>query len=370
MKYKKIFALIISLVLIWSVSIIGFAAKEATVYVSDVNANPGEAVFIPVQIKNNPGIMGFRITIAYDSKFLVPRAVTKGSVTECGMFESSIGSSENSSIDIVWNNTEEIKKDGTLAVIGFTCLGKAKGQINIELSYTQKDTFNEKYEDVVFECKGGIIDFSGETITNERTDKREVTPEDIVLAVETVQGDPQITPTKAVMDSVNSLLSQITGNPEPYFSSPEEITDSYTEALKESFVKDVLNTVDAVKVQEIIQQALDLTGADSIDSVPEEMRVDFINNVESNLKKELPDVKELSDYIPYNYEIPIISYLFDESKIESQINGSPLEKELSLNSNNFVFLIIGVGIALVVLAFALLIKKKGNRKISNKERKN
>ena len=370
MKYKKIFALIISLVLIWSISITGFAAKEATVYASDVNAKPGEAVFIPIQVKNNPGIMGFRITVCYDSKVLIPRAVTKGLVTECGMFESSIGSSENSSIDIVWNNTEEIKKDGTLAVIGFSCLGKAKGQINIELSYTQKDTFNEKYEDVVFECKGGIIDFSGETITNERTDKREVTPEDIVLAVETVQGDPQITPTKAVMDSVNSLLSQITGNPEPYFSSPEEIAPAYIESAKETFIKDVLNTVEPERVATIIQNAIELTGADSIESIPEDRKVDFVNNVESGLKEELPDVKDLSDYISQDDEVIAVSGLLEKANEETAKSNSPLAKFLGFFSQNpSLWIICIAGAIIILLLIALVVHGKSRRKKHSNKKK-
>ncbi|MCR5150028.1 MAG: hypothetical protein K6B52_02235 [Clostridiales bacterium] len=366
MKYKKIFALIISLVLVWGVSITTFAAKEATVYISDVNADPGGAIFIPIQIKNNPGIMGFRVTVGYDAKSLIPRAVTRGSVTEIGSFENSVGSSEDTSIDIVWNNTEEVKKDGTLAVVGFTCLSKAKDKINIELSYTQKDTFNEKYEDVVFDCKGGMIDFSGEAVTNERTDKREVTSEDIVLAVEAVQGDPQITPTKAVMDSVNSLLSQITGDPESYFSSPDEITPAYIESTKESFIKDTVNKVEPERVAEIIQNALELTGADSVGSIPEDRKVDFVNNVESGLKEELPDVKELSDYISRDDEVIVLSGLLEEANEEIAKSNSPLAKISGSFSRYRVFWIICVaGVIIILVLIFLIIHGKSRRKNKN-----
>lgn len=373
MKYKKIFALIVSLVLIWIFSAVGFASKSPTVYISDFNAKPGDAVFIPIQIKDNPGIMGFRITLKYDPKILTPRAVSKGTVTQAGMFEDSVSSSDKGSFDIVWNNVKEIKDDGTLAVAGFTCSGKAADQTEIEISYSQDDTFNEKYENVVFECKNGLIDFTGTAAESERTDKREVTPEDIVIAVETVQGDPQITPTNAVMESVNSLLSQITGNPEPYFSSPDEITASYTQAVKETFVKDVLNTVDETKVAEVIQNALSLTGADSVENVPEDMRVDFINNIETGLKKEMPDIKELSDYISQEDEIPAIAQLLEGANEEIEKSNSAIGKITASASRNPAIwaACIAGGVILIAMIILLIIKsaKKKATKANNKGKK-
>lgn len=314
MKYKKTLAFVVVLVLVLNLAVYSFATGNPTVFASDVNAAAGKVIFIPIQIKGNSGLMGFKITVLFDSDILIPRTVSRGSVTEQGMFENSIDTGEKTSFDIVWNNTSEIKEDGTLAVIGFTCSDKATGQTELKIGYSPEDTFNEKYENAALECKNGMIDFSGEIRTDERADRREVTPEDIVLAVETVQGDPQIKPTPAVMEAINSLLSQITGNPENYFTSPDEITGSYTEALKETFVEDVLGTVGEEKVLEIIQSALDLTGADSVESIQEDKQIDFINNVETAIKEELPDAKELSDYIPADDEKAIISGLFEEAK--------------------------------------------------------
>lgn len=369
MKHKKLISLIISLALLWITSVVGFSAKSPIVFVSDVNANAGEAIFIPVQINNNPGIMGFRITVTYDSKILTPRAVTRGTVTQNGMFEDSIGSNEDASIDIVWNNTKEVKEDGTLAVVGFSCSEKAKEQTEIQISFTQEDTFNEKYEDVLFECRNGVIDFTGGAETSERTDKRDVAPKDIVLAVETVQGDPQITPTAAVMESVNSVLSQITGNPEPYFNSPDEITVSYNDAVKETFAKDVLQVVEAEKVAEIVQQALDLTGAGSIEEIPEDMRIDFINNVEYALKEEIPNIKKLSDYISQEKEMSAIITLYKDAQKEIEKSNSPVAKlSDSISKRPIMWITCIAGAIILIVAVILLIiklKKKKRTKTNN-----
>lgn len=369
MRYKKIFALIVSLVLIWIFSAVGFASKSPTVYISDVNAKPGDALFIPIQIKDNPGIMGFRVTLKYDPNVLTPRAVSKGTVTQAGMFEDSVGASDKGNFDIVWNNTKEIKDDGTLAVAGFTCSGKAADQTEIEIGYSQDDTFNEKYENVVFECKNGLIDFTGAATESERTDKREVTYEDIVLAVETVQGDPQITPTKAVMDSVNSLLSQMTGDPEPYFNSPEEITPAYIESAKETFIKDIVSKVEPEKVVEIIQNALVLSGADSIESIPDDRKVDFVNNVESGLKEELPDVKDLSDYISQDDEVIAVSDLLEKANEEIAKSNSPIAKISGLFSQHQALWIISIAVVIIILILiALIVYSKSRRKKYSKKK--
>ena len=363
MKYKKILSLIISLVLILIISVNGFAVKTATVYAGDINALPGDAIFIPIQIKDNPGLMGFKITVSFDSKVLTPRVVSRGTVTEKGMFENSVGAGEESSFDIVWNNTSETKMNGTIAVVSFNCSSKAENSTEIALGFSQENTFNEKYEDVPLTCENFNLVFDGSAETSERTDKREVSPEDIVLAVEAVQGDPQITPTAAVMESVNSVLSQITGNPEPYFNSPDEITVSYNDAVKETFAKDVLQVVEAEKVAEIVQNALNLTGAGLIDEIPEDMRSDFINNVESALKEEKSDVKELSDYISQEDEILAINNLFEDAQKEIEKNNSPVAKitdSISKKPTMWTASIVGaiITIAVVILLIIKLAKKK------------
>lgn len=339
------------------------AAPKAEVYIENTSAKSGSVIFVPLYIKNNPGLMGFRITVRYDVEVLSPRAASRGTVTESGMFEDSVGSSEDASIDVLWNNTKEIKKDGTLAILGFDCSAKATEKTKLEISFSQEDTFNEKYENIVLDCKSATIDFSGEAETSTRKDKREVTDEDIVLAVETVQGDPQIPPTHAVMESVNSLLSHLTGDADPYFNSPDEISESYKEAVKETFVQDVLDAVEVSKVQEIVQNALDRTGATSIETIPEEKQIDFINEVESALREEAPDLKKLSGYIAQEEEMTAIGQLVKEAGKEAEKNDSAIaEISASVSKHPTVWIVcIAGGVPLCILIAMLLYKKIKNK---------
>lgn len=338
------------------------AAAKAEVYIENTSARSGSVLFVPLYIKNNPGLMGFRITVRYDDEVLSPRAAVRGTVTESGMFEDSVGSSEDASIDVLWNNTTEIKKDGTLAILGFDCSAKATEQTKLEISFSQEDTFNEKYENVVFDCKNAVIDFGGETKTSTRKDKREVTDEDIVLAVETVQGDPQIPPTHAVMESVNSLLSQLTGDPEPYFDTPDEIQGSYKEAVQETFVQDALDAVEAAKALEIVQNALDRTGAPSIDTIPEDMRIDFINEVEAGLREEAPDLKELSDFVSQEDEMPVIAQLFETAGKELEKSDSAMEKvSEAISEKPTVWIVCIAGGMLLVILIIIVLKRKLNK---------
>ena len=371
MKYKKLSAVVIALVLIWLISIPVLAAQEPVVYAGTVSVEPGEAVFIPIQIKDNPGLMGFRLTLSYDPAVLAPRAVTRGSVTQTGSLEDSIGTATEPSFDVVWHDTAQTEKNGALAIVGFTCFDKAKDNTEIKVSYTQADTFNEQYEDVVLRCENIVIDFTGKTETADRTDRREVTSEDIVLAVETVQGDPQIRPTAAVMESGNALLSQFTGDPTPYFTSPDEITGSYADAVTETFVNDVLAAVEVSKVQQIVQNALGLVGAASVETVSEDRRVDFIRQVEADLKTEAGDVKELSDYMSQENELAAIAKLLNEASAEAEENGRAGEKTPTVFAKHPILWGVCAAVAALLIALAVfLVLKKRKKKTKKTSRKN
>lgn len=342
-----------------------FAAENAEVYIDGFSAKSGAVIFVPLCIKNNPGLMGFRVTVQYDPDVLSPRAVARGTVTESGLFEDSAASSEDASVDVLWNNTKEIKKDGTLAVLGFDCSAAAAEKTELKISFTQADTFNEKYEDVVLTCKGAVIDFGGESQTQAPKDKRDVTSEDVVLAVETVQGNPQMPPTQAVMESVNSLLSQLTGDPDPYFDTPDAIHGSYKKAVQETFVQDALDAVEADKVQQIVQAALDRAGASSVETIPEDMRIDFIHQVEAGLQEEAPDLKELSDFVSQEDEMPIIAQLMEEAGKENEEDEPIAEHPPDSASHKSMVWIVCItdGIVLILLIVFIVLKKRKKKPI-------
>lgn len=90
-------------------SFVCFVAVNSEVYAYELSLNVNELELIPVNIKNNSGITGFKMTIEYPSEYINIKSVTKGSVTHGGNFYHNIGL-ESNEVDIVWNSIEDVKK--------------------------------------------------------------------------------------------------------------------------------------------------------------------------------------------------------------------------------------------------------------------
>ena len=150
---KAVAMLIMILTILASVIISSSAAGSATISAGQIGAvNPGQTVTVPVEISNNTGIMGFSVSIDYDKNILTPVSVSAGTIIS-GLFDDSIESSEAGSFNVVWSGTENCTQNGVLFNVTFAVSSNATGTTKIELSYSQADTFNENWEDVVFTCK-------------------------------------------------------------------------------------------------------------------------------------------------------------------------------------------------------------------------
>ena len=114
-----------------------------------------EIAEIPVMISNNHGIMGYRLTFNYNPSEIEILSI-KGSNDISGEVYDSVGD-KPSSFAVLWNYTSEISIDGILFSIEVKNISDAYSESPISISYSQQDTFNEKYEDVVFDCKDGTV---------------------------------------------------------------------------------------------------------------------------------------------------------------------------------------------------------------------
>lgn len=150
---KKIISLSLSIVIIILAIPIVSANTSATVYADSVEATAGETISVSVNISQNSGFMGFALILEFDENVFTPVSVSPGSVTKNnGDLYDSIGAMRNDMVKVVYSGTGNTLGDGTLFTVSFTVNEKAMGNSNIKLSYLQGDTFDEGYEDVVFEC--------------------------------------------------------------------------------------------------------------------------------------------------------------------------------------------------------------------------
>lgn len=115
----------------------------------------GETVEIPVMISNNHGIMGYRLTFQYNPQEIEIISV-KGCNDISGDVYDSLGNNP-SSFDVLWNYTSEVSADARLFLLEIRNISTEIKETEIEISYSQQDTFNEQYEDVVFDCHNASI---------------------------------------------------------------------------------------------------------------------------------------------------------------------------------------------------------------------
>lgn len=177
------------------------SGHSAKVYSKDVLAKAGtDTVCVPVYISENDGIMGFRISIAYDPEVLRPSSV-EGKIGK-GNLQDNIGVHPGS-VDIIWNYSEDDFFEGEMLLIEFEVLTNSFTVTDINISYSQDDTFNESYEDVTLLCTGseaainaveGDIDLNGSVEQNDYSLFREYLSgtyefNDIQLLIADMDGD-------------------------------------------------------------------------------------------------------------------------------------------------------------------------------------
>ena len=172
--------------------------------------SPGDTFTVPISIKNNHGIMGLKINVKYPDKQIKLKDISSGSITKNGLFNTSVTDfySVKGTFDVVWTHTQDITGDGTLFILTFEALGYSDfGEYKIELSYSEDDTFNEKWESVALNCQPILIN-----ITDEKTASKKNNKNDAVSLPENtgnpVSDDYLISSVKAVLDSY--LLMDIT----------------------------------------------------------------------------------------------------------------------------------------------------------------
>ena len=93
---KKIISIFLTVLMITSVSI-GFDytcyADQPTVFVSSnsIKAKSGQRVKIPIKIKNNTGLLGFKLTFSYDAEKMKPETIEYGDCFDSGLQDNIEG---------------------------------------------------------------------------------------------------------------------------------------------------------------------------------------------------------------------------------------------------------------------------------------
>ena len=127
--------------------------SENPIIYSDITACDIGETTIPVYIKNNCGIMGYKLVVNYDSEIVEPLDVGC-SGTMNGSFDSNIGM-KTGTFSIVWNNTENNNENGLLFNLLLNI--KSTDETVITISYSEDDTFNESWDPVELSFKNILL---------------------------------------------------------------------------------------------------------------------------------------------------------------------------------------------------------------------
>lgn len=362
-----------------------FAKNANTVSSDNVNTKQGESFTIPIRLENNKGIMGFKITVEYPNEKLTLTDVSSGSVTNGGLFNTTVMSyaAVNGSFDVVWSDIQDFTDDGTLFMLTFSVSEIADDCIcEIELSYSQEDTFNENWEDVKLNCKSVSVRIGEpkETLSPETTeqtaekneDKKKVQVSDdyLISSVKSVLTSFGVADIEKVKDEQKPIVLEFVNNKlKSYdenvitFSSFEELKAAYNIAVKNQAEKLVNDSVDSNIVIDKADEVLNEFGADSFKDVPADKKEDAVDKMLNSLSENNAEVHGFNDVTNSDDAAEVLDSIV-ENAIEQENSGIPVQQEDNADTEDdgtlkiIIFVIIAVIVVVVVMVMLMINKKK------------
>ena len=378
---KKIISVLLFTLLILSFNICSFAAEPVSVQADDVTLVQNQEISVPVKIENNSGIMGFKITVEYPVDKIDIKSVSRGDITSKGNFNTNFGINDGR-FDVLWNNVEESGDNGSLFIITVEPVSTSDFNTEIKLSYSQPDTFNEKYEDVIFDCRNIAVSFSvnenqndSETtttqITSEKQDSLAYENNHILTAVKEslaeygyaslseINSDNQ----QYFLDTVNQKLSELSNGKYAAIDSFENLISLYNSAYEGVFITDITNEISSENIQQAIHDALKTVGADSISELKDDKKEEFIKELEKNLKNYNSSIPSISEDIDVDKALDIAQKLDDATKpVQAQ-----QDSEENDNANNtWIIVLVSVLCIVVIVTAGIIIIKKRKKNAKSK----
>lgn len=199
-------------------------AWGAPVTGEEVRACAGERIQIPLCITENEGIMGFRIRVQYPRDLLYQPEVKPGSLTGTGLLDSNI--SPEGTIEVLWCGSSDVEGDGSLFILEFTVREDAReARGELLLTYTQEDTFNERWEDVLLKFSPVSIEIQGNAPSQSGTQGGDPTTGEEEKPTDSETGTETVAPTTE-REETPSLSEPNTQPTDPAGNSQETPTQS------------------------------------------------------------------------------------------------------------------------------------------------
>lgn len=154
---KKRFFLLLSILIVFAVlNSSALAEEKATIYGDKVECESGETIRYSVNIKGNPGVAGFLISVSSQEDWLYfDEEVEQGDFSDEGSITTSY---DPQRINVLWFNADNVNGDGTLFSFDVHVSPSAPSRdYPIVISISDKNTLNDKYQTVNFDAVDGCI---------------------------------------------------------------------------------------------------------------------------------------------------------------------------------------------------------------------
>ena len=188
---KKIISILLTFVLCFSgINYTVFAEEQSTgkIYIESVIGKVDETINVPIIIKDNPGIISLITEISYDNTALKLISVNKNDEFWKSANMTSSGDLSAQPYRIIWYDglaKNDFKENGILAILSFKVL--KTGSHEIQLSVSNKDTFNNSFVKIPFDIGNGVIEIPSEsTATTSTLNKTTLTTSNVTTAYTTI----------------------------------------------------------------------------------------------------------------------------------------------------------------------------------------
>ena len=398
---RKIFLSILLLLSCFWISVC--AAEYVTIGADTITAKQGEIIVVPIELKNNSGIMGARIRINYPEKILQLQDISCGELTIEGLFNTTVTDfySVNGEFDVLWSSTEEINYDGTFAVLTFRVSDLAMdGVCRIEISYSQEDTFDEDFNDVILKCEpvsvwvGNVAtsvvhteSVSNENVAEETIPEATIHKDEITFVGEKteliVSDDYLISSVDSILASLNEpdidnisdefiqqniidfvnnrldVFSEDSGK----FETFETLVEAYYNATENEAIKDIVESTDSVVILTVFENVKKEDSVGKLEDIPEVDKQEVINKFINTLSENNSDITSFNK-LKEKQKIPVLEEIIEKVQ-EQEENAITITDNTSTLTNNelssgIVIAIIGV-IALIAISVILIKRKRGEK---------
>ena len=350
MKCKKIILILLSVVF-FITPLICSAVNSASIGGNDIVAD-GSLQTVPIYLSDNPGIMGYKVSIEYP-KGVEVKSINRGTLCQTGNFNTSLENHSENKIDIVWSNTENISEDGSLFIISLKA-GKETINKELKISYSKDDTFNEEWQDVALFCTGMSFvetESSQTVISKDLISDRDYEYIKTVIENE-IENSGATTIEELDEENSQAVLKKIKEEfPGLNINSIEDVKKIYVESIKNGLISTVASATDSTEIRNYIKESLDEINAKGFEDIDNDSLSAFNKSVAEKVNSSNNEIIN-DDFSKLNEKdkLEVIKSIYENADVEKT------------SENLFVYVVIGViGVVILAIISIIIIHKKRSR---------